>query len=415
MMAEQIVKEKIHIFIVDDVSETVNNLRKLLYFESDMEVVGSAGSAQEAVELAQKLKPDVVLMDINFPSGPEGISAAEAITQANPLIQIIMMSVQSEPDYVRRSMLAGAREFLTKPFSSDELVTAIRGVYSRKPKILAPTYMPGGPALGAPGMAPVRLGQVISIYSPKGGVGCSTVAVNLAIALAEGGEEPVLLADANLQFGDLGVLLNLRPDRSITDLVPMINALDPELLDAVLHTHASGLRVLLAPPRPEMGELVSPEHLKKILSSLRAQFQYIVVDTGPALHETTLTVLEMAQRILLVITPDIPTIKNAKLFFELLEALGHTPEKVSLILNKAGGRSNIRIEDIESSIKHPLAAQIPLDETAALSAANKGVPLIVGFRGNPITRSILGLARELRKQEEAAAPEGRKVARRSAN
>lgn len=411
MTAEQIVKEKIRIFIVDDVSETVDNLRKLLYFESDMEVVGSAGSAQEAVNHAQKLKPDVVLMDINFPSGPEGIPAAEAITQANPLIQVIMMSVQSEADYLRRSMLAGAREFLTKPFSSDELVTAIRRVYALKPKILVPPLMPGGPAIGVP----VRLGQVVSIYSPKGGVGCSTLAVNLAIALAEGGEEQVLLADANLQFGDLGVLLNLRPDRSITDLVPMIDALDPELLDAVLHTHASGLRVLLAPPRPEMGELVSPEHLKKILNSLRTQFQYILVDTGSSLHEITLTVLEMAQRILLVITPDIPTIKNAKLFFELLEALGHTSEKVSLILNKAGGRSNIRIEDIESSIKHPLAAQIPLDETAAVSAANKGVPLLVGFRGNPITRSILGLARELRKEEEAAAPEGRKVARRSAH
>lgn len=138
------IKDKIRILIVDDVAETVDTLRKVLHFEPDMEVVGSASDAHEGVELAQQLRPDVVLMDITFPSGPDGIPAAEAITQIIPLVQVIMMSVRNDYVSIHRSLLAGAREYLVKPFSVDELVTAIRRVYSLKPR--SPRSRPAGRA-----------------------------------------------------------------------------------------------------------------------------------------------------------------------------------------------------------------------------------------------------------------------------
>lgn len=129
--------EKIRVLIVDDLPETRENVRKLLQFESDIEVIAQAGTGDQAVELAKQHKPDIILMDINMP-GLDGISASQAITQSVPSAQIIIMSVQSEADYLRRAMLAGARDFLMKPFSGDELVSAVRRVYQMRPVVVAP-------------------------------------------------------------------------------------------------------------------------------------------------------------------------------------------------------------------------------------------------------------------------------------
>lgn len=405
-------KEKIRLLIVDDIPETVENLKKLLYFEQDIEVVGSANTGEQAIELSKNLRPDIVLMDINLPD-LDGIQAAEQITAAAPGIQIIMMSVQSEADYLRRSMLAGAREFLTKPFSSDELVTAIRRVYELRPRVVAPP----SPAVAPPGagvmVAPIpeKLGPVLVIYSPKGGTGASTLAVNLAVALAEETKQKVALVDGNLQFGDLGVLLNLRPDRTIADLAPQMEGLDIETVETVLQPHPSGIRVLLAPPRPEMADLVAPEQVRRILTLLQREYSFVVVDTWSLLHDLTLSIMDLAQKIILVITPDIPAIKNAKLFFDVIEALGYGPEKVMLVLNRSNLRSAIPEQDIAASIKHSIAARIPNDEVAVLTAANQGVPLLTSQRGNPVSRSIQALAKQLKEefvtaQSKAAAQAG---------
>src|SRR5690606_15844990 len=137
--------EKIHVLIVDDLPETRENVRKLLQFESDVEVVAQAGDGEEAVQLAREYKPDIILMDINMP-GLDGIAASQAISRSVPSAQIIIMSVQSEADYLRRAMLAGARDFLMKPFSGDELVMAVRRVHQMRPALPAAAPQTGGPA-----------------------------------------------------------------------------------------------------------------------------------------------------------------------------------------------------------------------------------------------------------------------------
>jgi len=196
-------EEKIRVLIVDDITETRENLKKLLYFETDIEVVAAATSGEEGIELAKQYQPHIVLMDINMP-GMDGITASEAITQEVPFAQVIMMSVQSEADYLRRSMLAGARDFLTKPFTSDELISTIRRVYEMAatrriamPQVAGPTVqtVPTEPAS--------QPGKIITVFSPKGGVGCSIIAVNLALALQKILEPDgkVALVDASLQFG----------------------------------------------------------------------------------------------------------------------------------------------------------------------------------------------------------------------
>jgi pilus assembly protein CpaE len=385
---------KIRVLIVDDIAETRDNVKKLLYFENDIEVVGTAANGREGVELASKLQPDVVLMDINMPE-MDGIAASEAISAQAPNVQVVMMSVQGEADYLRRSMLAGAREFLIKPFSGEELVTSIHRVYqfAATRRVVAPP--PTAPTPATPPPPAPRAGKIIAIMGSKGGCGATTVAVNLAVALREESKARIALVDANLEFGDVGVLLNLPTNRTIADLASGKADIDEEVLDGTLAGHSSAIKVLLAPARPELAELVKLDHLKRILELLDKSYDFILIDLWKSFQESTVFFLDHADVILLIATGEIPSIKNAKLFFELTEQLGYPPDKMLFVLNKDDGRSGISAKDIEASIKHPIALTLPKDERTTMLAINRGTPFVMLQRNLPLSQKIHELARLL--------------------
>jgi len=383
--------DKIRVLIVDDLPETRENVRKLLQFESDVDVIAQAGNGEEAVEMARQHRPDIILMDINMP-GLDGISASQTITQHVPSVQIIIMSVQSEADYLRRAMLAGARDFLMKPFSGDELVSAIRRVHTMRPA-----------AREAP--APVverqdRAGRtvtrqeanVISVYSPKGGSGCSTIAVNLAVALADDGYR-TLLVDGSFQFGDVAIMLDLKTSTSIVDLMDRIVDLDADLVGSVLVKHSSGLRVLLAPPRPEMADLVSEEKIKPLLDKLREQFEYVIIDHSSSLNDVALAMLDLSDRIFLVTQQSLPALKNVSRFFDLAETLDYERSKVLLIVNRVSDKLGISVKDIGDTLKRPVIATIPVDEETVGRAADQGRPMVTSkARRRPVGSSLARLA-----------------------
>jgi pilus assembly protein CpaE len=201
-----------------------------------------------------------------------------------------------------------------------------------------------------------------------------------------------ILVDASLQFGDVGVFLNLPPNRNIADLCATIEDLDPDSIDTSAVSHASGIKALLAPPRPEMADLVSPDYLKRILDEIRRQYDFVVVDTATIINDTILTALDLADRIVLIATPDIPSIKNARLFFEITDALNYPPNQIMLVLNKMDRRSGITAQMIEDNIKHQVVGQIPLDEILVLTSINRGVPIMVDQRAKPIGQAIQQLA-----------------------
>ena len=399
MPAAEPSSRKIRVLIVDDIIETRENVRKLLYFEDDIEIAGTASNGREGVELAAKLQPDIVLMDINMP-GMDGIAASEAIAAQHENAQVIMMSVQGEADYLRRSMLAGAREFLIKPFSGEELATSIRRVYqlsaSRRVAVAA-SAPPPTPATAPP--PPPKGGKIIAVFGSKGGCGASTLAVNLAVALREQTKERVAVLDANFEFGDIGVLLNLPGNRTIADLAGPGLDIDEEIINGVMAGHGSGVKALLAPPRPEMAELITAELMKEVVEILPKMFEYIIVDLWRSFQDKTVTLLDAADQILLVSTSDIPAIKNAKLFFELTEALKYPAEKTCFILNKEDGRSGIGPKDIEASIKHPVRIMIPKDERSTTLAQNRGTPFVMSQKNTPLSQAILLLAQSLERQE----------------
>jgi pilus assembly protein CpaE len=381
--------DRIKVLIVDDIPETRDHLSKLLGFESDVEVVGAAAGGPEAIEMATRLRPDVVLMDINMP-GMDGITATEKLAAEVPTAAVIMMSVQGEADYLRRSMLAGAREFLVKPFSSDELTASIRQVWSREKDKLS-RYAPVAAAKEVSNGAD-EPASVAAVFSPKGGVGRTTVAVNLAVAAAQTGKR-VALVDASLQFGDVGVLLNLNPrNKSIADLAGELQADEIESLDTFMITHSSGVRVLLAPPTPEQAELIGPVAVKRVLQRLRGDFDLIVVDCPSTFNEATLAVLDEADLILTLLTLEITSVKNMRLFLEVCEQLGYGPEKIRLVLNRADSTLGIRVADVEHSIGRKVDHTIVSDGRSVVYALNRGVPFFLSNREAQVSQDIQRLA-----------------------
>jgi pilus assembly protein CpaE len=299
-------------------------------------------------------------------------------------------------------MLAGAMDFLTKPFSSEELTSSIHRVYdmgaSRRASMPANMAMDEATSRGlARAGKPPHKGKLLLLYSPKGGTGCSTVATNLAIALEKITSKKVVVVDASLQFGDVGVLLNLQGQRSIADVVSKKDELDSMLMSAVLSPHPSGIQVLAAPPTPETAETISPEDIKGILEYLIADFDYVLMDTWSFLDDTVLGAMDLASRMLIVMTPEIPSIKSTKQFFELAEALRFPDSQIDLILNKVLPRDGIRPEQLETSIKHTVAAQLPYDPRGVRQATNQGLPIVMSEPGNPLSESFIALA-----QQEAA-------------
>jgi pilus assembly protein CpaE len=402
--------DQIRVLIVDDIPETRDHLTKLLGFETDIEVVGSAASGSEALTIATDLTPDVVLMDINMPD-MDGIAATEKLSSQVPTAAVVMMSVQGEADYLRRSMLAGAREFLVKPFSSDELTASIRQVYTReREKLSRMNAMPvmaagGGAAAAAPaGEDGGRDGQVIALFSPKGGVGRTTVAVNLAVAAATELGKSVVLMDGSFQFGDVGVLLNLNPkNKSIADLVPELEAGDPELsLDTFVINHSAGIRVLLAPPSPEMAELITPAGVKRVLDALRRTHDLVIVDCTSWFNETTLSILDSADVVLTMLSLEITSIKNMRLFLEVADQLGYEASKVKLVLNRADSSLGIRVADVESSIGRKVDHTIVSDGRSVVYALNRGVPFFLSNREAQVSQDILRLAQSIAGERVAS-------------
>ena len=406
--------DQIRVLVVDDIPETRDHLTKLLGFESDIDVVGAASSGREAVEMAVRLSPDVVLMDINMPD-MDGIAATEQLTATAPGVAVVMMSVQGEADYLRRSMLAGAREFLVKPFSSDELTSSIRQVSAReRDKATRLQVVPvatggGGAAGGADGREP---GLVVAVFSPKGGVGRTTLAVNLAVAAGSELGKRVALMDGSFQFGDVGVLLNLNPrGKSIADLIPELDAGELDSIDTFLIEHTAGIRVLLAPPTPETAEMITAAGVKRVLESLRMNHDLVVVDCTAFFNDTTLAILDSADIILTMLSLEITSIKNMRLFLEVAEQLGYESGKVRLVLNRADSALGIRVADVEHSIGRKVDETIVSDGRSVVYALNRGVPFFLSNREAQVSQDILRLARTVvgERSAKAESDESRKA------
>ncbi|HWR44660.1 response regulator [Sporomusa sp.] len=375
--------EKIKVFIADDIAATRENICKLMEFDPDLVLIGQAESGSEAVEKVKKLQPDIILMDINMP-GMDGIAATEKIAAEAPDSAIIIMSVQGEQEYLRRAMVAGAKNYLVKPFSGDELLQAIKQSFSNEKK-----------RRNVVKLEPKReeQGKIITVFSTKGGIGKTTISTNLAVALAAKTGSNVGIVDADLQFGDVALFLNLIPRATIADLVRDIEHLDTNVLDGYLAQFNNNVKLLPAPLRPEQAETVTSSHLSAILKTMRSSFKYTVIDTAPTFSDSMLAILDASDIILVVAALDLPTIKNVKLCLEIMESLKYGEDKVKVVLNRANTDAGMEISEVEESLRYKFSATVPSDGKVVVASVNRGVPFVVSHPETPVAHSIVNLAR----------------------
>jgi pilus assembly protein CpaE len=399
-------KEIIRVLLVDDIPEAREGLAKLLAFETDIDVIGSASTGREGLEMAVEHKPDLILMDINMPD-MDGISATEAITKAVPTAAVVMMSVHKDSAYLRRAMLAGARDFLEKPISGDELYVTIRRVYELNANIREQYRQAATTAAtqtqkrgqGAAVLGMHRAGHIVTFYSPQGGTGKTTLATNMAAGLMRE-DSRVLLVDCDLQFGDIGIFLYLESNHNLVDLAEAAGDLDPDLIENVLVTHASGLKVLLAPTRPEDAETLAPNGIIDVVKQLAPNFDFTIVDMRVGIDDLALGLFDISDRIILTGTPTLPTIKSCRQIIDIFKTLGYPSEKIMIAMNRvfeARDRSAIPMEAIEKSLGRPIDIKIPLDEKTFLSAINQGVPVVAKGRGKSPAKELLDAADLLRQ------------------
>jgi pilus assembly protein CpaE len=311
------------------------------------------------------------------------------------------LSVQGDQNYMRRAMLAGARDFLTKPPMADELITAIRraGEMAQQERKKNVQVRSGSTSVSTPVSSGFALtqGKVITVYSPKGGTGCTTIAVNLALAL-HNEETRSTLVDGNFQFGDVAVFINEQGKNTIVDIATRVDELDPDIVESVMINHAaSGLHVLAAPSRPEYAEKVSGDQFSKLIDYLRQMYAYVIVDTTPILTDITLAAIDKSDVIVLITTQDIPSIKNARLFLDLLQTIGIERERIVFAMNRFDKRIAITPERVGDNLKQRVVAVIPLDERVVVPAVNRGVPFILDNKTQPSARGILSLAESVRE------------------
>lgn len=389
----------ITVLIADDIAATREDIKRLLYFEEDIEVVGEAGDGEEAVILASELKPDVVLMDVNMPR-VDGIEATERISVNVPQCAIIIISIQGEQEYLRRAMAAGARDYLVKPFSAQDLAKAIYRVSEsqRKRNIFL------SPSLSAVSTSSIRAkkGTIISFFCTKGGVGKTTLACNTAVALAQDYKKKVVLVDLDLSSGDVAVMLNLNPKNTIADMVQEQDTLDSPLVESFLVQHLSGLKVLPAPLSPEHAELVKAEHIQQLLKILKDNYECVIIDTAPVYTDINLNVLEASDRILLPLNQDLTTLKHVKKAQEILAALNYD-SKIRTVLSQHSSEG-LKIKELQKNLGISLSAIVPEDFKTVRNAINKGVPFVMNQQHTKVAQSIGKLieALDIAKPREAA-------------
>lgn len=326
---------------------------------------------------------------------PHVIIVDDELGSANPVTLIGQLSVRLPgaailalvaPDAMavaRQAVLSGARGFVTKPVQGEELISALRQVLV--PRSAAPR------SESAEGHA----GRIVVFCAPKGGTGRTTLAINTSISLMNGTHGHVALVDADFSSPALDVALNLGNARNILDLLPQIGRLDAELVAGVLADHASGLRVLLAPPPADLAHPISLPQVQQVLVWLKRMFPWVVVDLGLPLDETAFAFLDGADRIVMSVLPEMVGLRNTRLMLDQLRARGYPDERVWLVLNRSGVGGGVPAPDIETRLRVKMRYAIPEDPPLATRSVNRGVPLVLSHPRSALAKAFRGFAAEL--------------------
>lgn len=349
---------------------------------AELEVVGEAPYGAEATFLAVDRAPSLILLAIEEPP-IRGLATLEALRRERPDTPVLVYSSNGEPQFLRRAMRAGARDFLAKPLRRADLAEAVQSV------LAADDGGDDGPVTteGRGG------GTVITVAGAKGGIGKSTLAGNLAIALRQLAHQEVALLDADVQFGDIGVMFDLEPspDACVSTLAREGVALTRQAVADCVLTHSSGINILGVAPGPEDWRMVRPEQIERIARALAETHEYVVVDTPGTINELVAASLCAADIVLLVTSLEMSSIKDTKTAVRVLDSLHIDPERVRLVINDSTGASHITPDDVAEATGVRVAQVVPHDRQLGRSV-QRGVPVLLERADGRFSRAVTDLA-----------------------
>ena len=359
--------------------------------QKDMIVTGIVRDLAQVESAVDRLNPDILLLDVG--SGIlQQLDVLRRLAAPRSGLAVVVVAMLGEVESVQQAMLQGAHGFLLKPFTEPELLRSVRQAHEllrqRRAELssIARLY-PGGSAT-----APAR-GEVIVVFSPKGGVGKTTIAVNVAIALRQQTNKRVILVDADLSFGDVDAALNMVSPTSLVDVLPTLATMDDTALEQSLAPHHSGIHVL--PASPELGgaDGLHPEQLRQLLARLAGLGEgYVVVDTWSTVDDSTLALFDSCQHLVLVTTPQVMALRDTRRFLDGLRLLNFNLGRMLLVLNQCYHRVDLKTQDVERALGHPVAQIIEYAPGPVTTSLNRGVPLVTEYRSSPAAQNILHLA-----------------------
>lgn len=369
------------ILLVDDISESRAALIKEMS-ASHLDLAGEAELGTGAVAAAREQQPDVVVLSFEEPVA-RAVRTIESLVLAVPETPVIVVSSLGSREHLRRAMLAGARDYLVKPVSADDLARAVDAVLEVRQKKRSVAHQPE--------MEIPHHAEVVTVFGAKGGVGRTTLATNLAVALATVGNQKVALVDLDTQLGDVAMMLDLVPERTIADLARAAGRMDPELVRAHMAVHASGVHVLAAPVNLEDAAVVSGDHVSCILQVLARAYDFVIVDTPKTISDPVSVALELSTIIVVVTSPEITSVKSTRVYLDMFRSLRFTEDKVKLLINYPSASGGLSARDLQAVLDYPVFWRIPND-AAAIAACRAGRPFVLEKPASKISRNLVDLS-----------------------
>jgi pilus assembly protein CpaE len=376
--------DRIQAIVAVDSGVDEHQLRAALPEGAGIDVLGVIDGLEESWQTLQETSPDIVIVACSGYSDRALYFIDSAVKQASER-PVVVMTIGSPNGFVRRVFEAGADDIITLPESPERVAFTLEKAIARRQG----AAIASGEALGA----------MICVLGPKGGTGKTLTATNLAAALGSRGERTILV-DLDLQFGDVGLALGLRPDKTLYDLARSGGSLDAEKLDAYLIRHASGAKVLLAPTRPDQASVVTVDFLRDVFTTLRTMSEFVIVDTPPGFTPEVIAAIDTSSHVCMVGMLDSLSLKNTKLGLETLDLMGYNPERVLMLLNRADTRVGITREDVDAIIGKTPSIYVPSDRQIPISV-NDGVPIVMNDERSEAAASFRMLA-DLYDQEQKA-------------
>ena len=382
--------DQLTVLMVSNNNTLISSTRSTLLQQEDFYIFDKQVTTENILPVIAKTQPDIILLDQGF-QPHKFFELVDKIATEYPMCAVVVILPEQEVINSEQAILSGARAFLIYPYKPDHLVNTVRRVMELMERSqVFPEKIPVQETQAKPR-------NTFTVFSPKGGAGSTTVAVNLAIAIHKQLKEDVLVIDGKHLFGHVSLYLNLRTGNSITDLITHAGTLDQRLIKQVVVRHVSGVHVLPSPNSITEAQGIRPEDLYKVVQALQQVFPNIIVDGGNNLNENTVTYMDSSDRIMLVLNPDLASLRDVRMFIEVSKTLSYPPEKTLLILNLIGRKADVKREEIENILNMKIFGRIPADENLALSCLNEGVPIILKNPRHPITKAYEEIAKGLVK------------------